>query len=98
MDAQQEKLARIPGTTVERAGEDTLLVHFDSDVLFSVNSAVIDTDGRATLTDVASVLEEYGKTAVVVQGHTDATGSEEHNQTLSERRANAVSNYLASQG
>lgn len=98
MDAQQEKLARIPGTTVERAGEDTLLVHFDSDVLFSVDSAVIDTDGRATLTDVASVLEEYGKTAVVVQGHTDATGSEEHNQSLSERRANSVSNYLASQG
>ena len=35
MDEQQEKLARIPGTTAERVGEDTLLVHFDSDVLFA---------------------------------------------------------------
>lgn len=98
MDHQQEKLARIPGTTVERVGEDTLLVHFNSDVLFDVNSATLDSDGRATLEDVAGVLEEYPKTAVVVQGHTDATGSEEHNQALSERRATSVRGYLAGRG
>ncbi|HVR96581.1 MAG TPA: OmpA family protein [Thermoanaerobaculia bacterium] len=98
MDHQQEKLARIPGTSVERVGEDTLLVHFDSDVLFDVNSAVIDSDGRATLEDVGGVLSEYPKTAVVVQGHTDSTGSEEHNQGLSERRADSVRNHLAREG
>ena len=98
MDAQQEKLARIPGTSVERVGEDTLLVHFDSDVLFDVNSASLDSDGRATLEDVAGVLEEYPKTAVVVQGHTDSTGSEEHNQELSDRRASSVRGYLVSRG
>ena len=98
MDAQQEKLARIPGTSVERVGEDTLLVHFDSDVLFSVNSASLDSDGRTTLEDVAGVLEEYPKTAVVVQGHTDSTGSEEHNQQLSDRRASSVRGYLVSRG
>src|SRR4026208_6039 len=38
MDHQEEKLARIPGTTVERAGKDVLLVHFDSDILFNVDS------------------------------------------------------------
>jgi outer membrane protein OmpA-like peptidoglycan-associated protein len=98
MDAQQEKLARIPGTSVERVGEDTLLVHFDSDVLFSVNSASLDSDGRTTLEDVAGVLEQYPKTAVVVQGHTDSTGSEEHNQQLSDRRASSVRGYLVSRG
>ncbi len=98
MDAQQEKLARIPGTSVERVGEDTLLVHFDSDVLFDVNSAVIDSSGRSTLEDVAGVLGEYPKTAVVVQGHTDSTGSEETNQALSERRATSVQNYLVGRG
>ena len=98
MDHQQEKLARIPGTTVERAGEDTLLVHFDSDVLFGVDSATVDSDGRATLDDVSQVLDEYSKTAVVVQGHTDSTGSEEHNQALSERRATSVRNYLIGRG
>lgn len=98
MDAQQEKLARIPGTSVERVDDDTLLVHFDSDVLFGVDSATVDTDGRSTLEDVASVLNDYPKTAVVVQGHTDSTGSEEHNQNLSERRASSVRGYLVSRG
>jgi outer membrane protein OmpA-like peptidoglycan-associated protein len=98
MDAQQEKLARIPGTSVERVGEDTLLVHFDSDVLFAVNSASLDSDGRATLEDVAGVIEQYPKTAIVVQGHTDSTGSEELNQNLSDRRASSVRGYLVSRG
>jgi outer membrane protein OmpA-like peptidoglycan-associated protein len=98
MDAQQEKLARIPGTEIERVGEDTLLVHFDNDVLFAVDSSVVDSDGRAALQDVAGVLGEYPKTAVIVQGHTDATGSEEHNQSLSERRASAVRNQLVNDG
>lgn len=98
MDAQEEKIARIPGTTVERVDERTLLVHFESDVLFGVDSASLDSDGRATLEDVGSVLGQYPKTAVVIQGHTDSTGSEEHNQGLSERRADSVRGYLASRG
>jgi outer membrane protein OmpA-like peptidoglycan-associated protein len=98
MDHQQEKLAHIPGTTVERVDEDTLLVHFNSDVLFDVDSATLDASGRDTLEDVAGVLKEYDKTAVVVQGHTDSTGNEEHNQTLSERRADSVRNYLENRG
>ena len=63
-----------------------------------VDSSAIDGDGRYTLEEVAGVLEEYPKTAVVIQGHTDSTGSEEHNQALSERRADSVYRYLMSQG
>lgn len=98
MDAQEEKLARIPGTTVERVDKDTLLVHFDNDVLFDFNSAVVRSDGSETLEQVAGVLDEYKKTAVVVQGHTDAIGSDAYNEQLSERRASAVESYLAAQG
>jgi outer membrane protein OmpA-like peptidoglycan-associated protein len=98
MDAQEEKLARIPGTTVERIDEETLLVHFDSDVLFDTDSAVVRADGRTTLQEVAEVLTEYPKTAVVVQGHTDSTGSDEHNQELSERRAGSVQARLVQEG
>lgn len=98
MDAQEEKIARIPGTSVERVDERTLLVHFESDLLFDVNSATLDSDGRSTLEDVAAVLGDYPKTAVVIQGHTDSTGSEEHNQELSERRAKSVQNYLVRRG
>jgi outer membrane protein OmpA-like peptidoglycan-associated protein len=98
MDHQEEKLARIPGTTVERVGDDALLVKFQSDILFDVDSAVVDSGGRATLDQVAGVLVDYPKTAVVVQGHTDSTGSEEHNLALSERRAKAVANHLIARG
>ncbi len=98
MDAQEEKLARIPGTTVERVDEDTLLVHFDDDVLFEVDSAIVGSAGRDTLEQVAGVLGEYRKTAVVVQGHTDSTGPEAYNEQLSNRRANAVESYLVGRG
>jgi outer membrane protein OmpA-like peptidoglycan-associated protein len=98
MDRQEERLARIPGTSVERVSENMLLVRFDSDVLFDVDSAIVERDHRFTLSEVADVLLEYRKTAVVVQGHTDSTGSEEHNQDLSERRARAVANHLAREG
>jgi outer membrane protein OmpA-like peptidoglycan-associated protein len=47
---------------------------------------------------VGKVLGEYEKTVVEVAGHTDSTGSESYNQSLSERRASSVSSYLTSQG
>lgn len=98
MDAQQEKLAHIPGTTVERIDENTLLVHFDSDILFAIDSATLDGGAQSSLEEAAGVLAQYPKTAVVVQGHTDSSGTEEHNQGLSERRARSVSNYLMQRG
>jgi len=98
MDHQEAKLAKIPGTHVERLDESTLLVHFDSDVLFAVDSATLSGDARGALGQAASVMNEYDKTAVVVQGHTDSTGSEQHNQGLSERRAGSVVTELVSRG
>jgi outer membrane protein OmpA-like peptidoglycan-associated protein len=98
MDAQEEKLARIPGTTVERVSQDTLLVHFDSDILFAIDSATLTWPSRMNLGKVANVISEYKKTAVVIQGHTDSTGSEAHNQDLSERRAGAVKGFFVVHG
>jgi outer membrane protein OmpA-like peptidoglycan-associated protein len=98
MDAQEEKLAHIPGTTVERESKDTLVIHFDSDVLFAVDKADLTDAARGTLGQVADVIDEYEKTAVVVQGHTDSTGSEEHNKELSDRRASSVRGFLVERG
>jgi outer membrane protein OmpA-like peptidoglycan-associated protein len=98
MDKQEEALARIPGTTVERVDEDLLLLRFQSGILFAVDSAVVSPDARGSLDEVASVMAQYPKTAVIVQGHTDSTGGEEYNQNLSERRATAVMNHLIGRG
>jgi outer membrane protein OmpA-like peptidoglycan-associated protein len=98
MDSQEEKLARIPGTTVERVGKDKLLVRFSSEILFEIDSALLSTTARSALGDVAVVLNDFPKTAVVVQGFTDSTGSEEHNLKLSQRRATSVRAYLVDRG
>ncbi len=94
MDRQEEKLARIPGTTVERVADDMLLVHFESDVLFDVNSAALGPQSRGALGQAGQVFLEFPKTAIVVQGHTDSTGSEAYNEGLSRRRAASVESYL----
>lgn len=98
MDRLQERLAHIPGTRVERVSDDTLLIHFESDVLFAIDSATLSGAAQSSLEQTASVLHEYDKTAVVIQGHTDSTGSETHNQSLSERRATSVRNFFVGRG
>lgn len=98
MDAQEERIARIPGTRVERLDRNTLLVKFDSDVLFDVNSSSLGGQSRTTLSQMTNVLKDFPKTAVVIQGHTDSTGSDSHNQALSERRAGSVRSFFTGQG
>jgi OOP family OmpA-OmpF porin len=66
-------------------------------VQFDLDKADIRPDAAVILDEAASQLA--GKTArVAVQGHTDSTGSDAYNQTLSERRANSVRDYLVSKG
>jgi outer membrane protein OmpA-like peptidoglycan-associated protein len=98
MDKQEARLARIPGTTVERVSDNMILVHFDSDVLFDVNSAALGAGSRSALDSAASVFHEYRKTAIVIQGHTDSSGSESFNEDLSKRRAQSVEAYLIGRG
>jgi len=98
MDRQEEKLAQIPGTTVERVEENMLLVRFESDILFAVDSSTLNPVARGNLEQAADVFKEFNKTAIIAQGHTDSTGSEEYNQGLSERRAASVMNFLVGVG
>jgi outer membrane protein OmpA-like peptidoglycan-associated protein len=95
MDKQQRDLEAIEEVEVERIDEETLQVNFASDILFAVDSAVLSAPSRQSLDEFAQVMQDYPKTAILIQGHTDSTGSEEHNMQLSERRAKAVHNHLA---
>jgi len=98
MDAQEERLAKIPGTKVERVDDDALRVRLDSDVLFAPGSAVLSRSASETVEEVAEVLAEYPRTTVVINGYTDATGGAAKNQYLSERRAEAVGGAVVSRG
>ena len=95
MDKQQAALEEIEEVDVERVDEETLRVNFDSDILFAIDSAVLSPSSMASLDQFAQVMRQYPKTAILIQGYTDSTGSEEHNLALSQRRAQAVFNHLA---
>lgn len=95
MDKQQQELEKIEGANVERLDEETLRISFDSDILFAIDSATLSEPSKYNLDDFAQVMREYPKTAILIQGYTDSTGSEQHNMQLSERRAKSVHNHLA---
>jgi outer membrane protein OmpA-like peptidoglycan-associated protein len=82
---------------VQRDGNNITLI-MPGNITFASSQSDIRPDFYATLNSVSKVLQEYDQTAVVVQGHTDSTGSDSYNDQLSVRRAEAVGNYLASQG
>jgi outer membrane protein OmpA-like peptidoglycan-associated protein len=97
MDQQEKKLReRTAGTgiDVERQG-DQLVLNMPGDVTFDFNSAVVRSEFRASLDNVAATLAEFPSTYIDVYGHTDSKGSDSYNQGLSERRAASVADYLA---
>jgi len=94
MDKQAQEIENsVPDAKVERVGEG-ISVEFDSSVLFALNSFSLTSDATGNLNKLVTVLNEYPDTNIEIQGHTDSSGSEQYNQTLSEKRAGAVSTYL----
>ena len=98
MDQQAKEIKQeIPGAVVERVGEG-LQVTFESGLLFPYDSDVLTAQARENLNTLASSLDKYPNTDIIIVGHTDAVGSDQYNLTLSERRANAAVNYLVGRG
>jgi outer membrane protein OmpA-like peptidoglycan-associated protein len=83
---------------VEKLPNDELLVGMTGETAFEVDSDQIQPSFDSTMNTIAAIVNKYGKTQLVVAGHTDNTGSVEHNQLLSERRAGSVQGYLEGRG
>jgi outer membrane protein OmpA-like peptidoglycan-associated protein len=99
-DKQEAKLrAELQGTgvSVTRIG-DNITLNMPGNVTFATNSSDLSPAFFDVLTSVSKVLKEFDKTVVEVAGHTDNTGSDSYNQSLSERRANSVAQFLQTQG
>lgn len=79
---------------VEKLPNDELLVGMTGETTFEVDSDRIKPAFYSTLDQIAGVVNKYGKTQLAIFGFTDNTGSTEHNQGLSERRAASVEGYL----
>ena len=80
--------------------KDAIILTFKSDVLFDTDSSTIKPGAYSSgeIDRVAQILNKYPNSTIKVVGYTDSTGSESHNQRLSELRANAVKNALVIKG
>lgn len=97
MDKQAEELQRdLKGAKVERVGEG-IIITFDSGFIFALDSYALNEGTKSNLSQLADVLNKYDDTELRIEGHTDSTGDDAYNQTLSEKRADAVKNYLVTQ-
>ena len=100
MDRQEQELRRRTagtGVVVERQG-DELVLTMPSGITFAHNQSDVQAQFQPVLNEVAQTLVSYPSTLIDVLGHTDSTGTHQYNQTLSERRAQAVASYLSARG
>jgi outer membrane protein OmpA-like peptidoglycan-associated protein len=83
------------GMRIQRNGENVKLI-LPGNIAFGANSEQIRPNFAAALDNVVAILRKYDKTQIDIRGFTDSTGSFEHNQELSERRAQSVASFLIS--
>jgi len=97
MDKQAAEIEKdLAGARVERIGEG-IKITFDSGLLFDVNKFDVKPASRENLVNLAVILNKYPDTLILIEGHTDSTGPDDYNMTLSQNRANAVAAVLAGQ-
>lgn len=84
--------------TIEQVNQNNLLITMTGQTAFDFNSTTIKPGFYTTMDKIANILVHYGKTRLTIIGHTDNVGSDQYNQTLSERRAKTVHDYLLNKG
>lgn len=101
MDRQEaemrDALAASDAAAVRREGE-LLAITLKGDVSFDLDSDVVRPGLYNEMDRIAQIMVKYPQTAIMVEGHTDSTGSDTYNQQLSERRAGSVKNLLVQRG
>lgn len=101
MENQQRQLEeQMAGTGVEvqHDGQGNIDLIMPGNITFAHDSTNINSSFYNTLDKLASTMNQYNQTTVTVSGHTDSTGNASYNQGLSQRRAQAVANYLVNRG
>ena len=98
MDKQAEEMRKdLSNAKVERVGEG-IKITFNSGILFKSGSYELQAAAKENIASLAKILNKYPDTNIIIEGDTDSEGTEEYNQRLSERRAQAVSDYTKSLG
>ncbi|OLY91939.1 Outer membrane protein OmpA [Cnuella takakiae] len=98
MDKQAEEMKQVMGDAEVRREGEGIVVNFKEKVLFGFNEAALGASAKSNLDKLKNVLDKYPDTNIQIIGHTDDKGTDNYNQQLSERRAQAAVAYLRSQG
>lgn len=95
LDKRAQELEKVAET---RKTEHGLLLNLQNELLFETNSAVLTPDAVTQLTQIGDILKKYPEDRITIEGHTDSRGTEPFNESLSMRRADAVSRVLRGRG
>lgn len=105
MDSQKKDFEKVLASevqageiTIQKVNQNNLLITMTGQTAFDFDSTTIKPGFYTTMDKIANILVRYGKTQLTIVGHTDNVGSNQYNQTLSERRAKAVNDYLLNKG
>lgn len=113
VSCSSSKMSLKEGATLSRTGQSApepqssntlvktdrgLMMTIEADLLFPTNSSYLTDEAKVSLQEFATTLKQYPDAFIQVDGHTDATGTAEYNQWLSEKRAVSVKTYLVSLG
>lgn len=97
MDKRAEEMRNdLSNATVERVGEG-IKITFDSGILFATDSYQLQAVAKTNIESLAKILNKYSDTDILIEGDTDNQGSDAYNETLSERRAQSVADFLKGQ-
>lgn len=98
MDKQVEELQDdLEGAEIERVGEG-IKITFREGIQFALNSSELSETSKSNLTELATTLKKYEDTNILIEGHTDVTGTREYNMDLSDERAESVADFLKDLG
>lgn len=101
LEAREAEIASLEERLAEYQAEDSargLTLTLPENIYFDVDESTLKPGGQRELDRLAGILSDYPERNVLIEGHTDSTGSVEHNLDLSVRRAEAVQTYLAQHG
>jgi outer membrane protein OmpA-like peptidoglycan-associated protein len=94
----EKKFSELQSSLIQVTNDARGTIISMSDILFEINKANLTADLKTSLAKIAGILLVFKTSNIIVEGHTDNQGSKEYNQTLSEKRAENVMNFLIEQG
>ncbi len=97
-DEADKKFSELQSSLIQVSNDARGTIISMSDILFEVNKADLTPDLKTSLAKIAGILLVFKTSNIIIEGHTDNQGAKEYNQTLSEKRAENVMNFLVEQG